>query len=257
MANEQSAQQLEAALDVFLNGEAGIQFESLLHFAEPLFELYQVDLRSSLQKSERTAEELATMVAILETARLLWAFFSLPEQDRNKKIEDLERGLLGGSPTGPEERMDFLKLLSVMQARWESMPASMKRPPREAPTAKAPSFDLLLSNYDPIHVSAAAGQPSNRYGPEDLEPAEAQALFARPLLNEAGVAQDPDRLEDAMARANAYWQLAQVSTQRFDEELRSIKEQFAANAAEKEQIEEEAEEMVDRFYELFPEQKDG
>ena len=255
MTDSHSVEELQNALDVYLNGETGIRFEALVHFADPLFRLYQIDLRSSLQKDQatRTAEELATLLAILETARLLWAYLSLNEAERERKLEELERGLLGGEPSGKEERMDFLRLLSVMQKQWESMPPGMRDAHETEAGAPVPSFDLLLASYDPLQVSATS--PSSAlYGPDNLEPAEAQALFARPLLKDPQVLHNPDELESAMARAKAYWDLAQVSPEQYDEQLSALKQRFA-NGVDEQQIEKEAQQMTSRFFELFPEKQ--
>ena len=254
MTDSQSVQELQEALDVYLNGETGIRFEALVRFADPLFKLYQIDLRSSLRKDQatRTAEELATLLAILETARLLWSYFSLNEAEREHKLEELERGLLGGEPSGREERMDFLQLLSVMQEQWESMPADMRDAEVET-GVPAPSFNLLLASYDPVQVNASSTS-SARYGPDDLEPAAAQALFARPLLEDPQVLQNPDELESAMARAKAYWDLAQAPRDQYDEQLSALKHRFA-NGVDEQQIEKEAQQMTSRFFELFPEKQ--
>jgi len=61
---------LQETLDTFLNDEAGVPFDQLADFAEPLFDLYQVDMRASLAnaQSDGRTDELASLVAVLETA---------------------------------------------------------------------------------------------------------------------------------------------------------------------------------------------
>src|SRR5690554_4480214 len=72
MAESKSVAKLERTLDGYLSGQSGIKFDVIARFAEPLFDLYELEPRSGLERGSeaRSASELAMMLSVLETARL-------------------------------------------------------------------------------------------------------------------------------------------------------------------------------------------
>ncbi len=245
---------LREALQAYLDGKTGIRFATLAHFAEPLFNLYEIDPRASLNtdRSSRDAEELATLLSVLETARLLWGYFLLDETVSRSYFPELERCLLGCN-ADEEERSDFLTLLSIMEDHYFSM-AATERTAARVPGYALPPFGALLENYD---ASSSAGESfpgiDTRYGPDALELPDALALFARPLLDNLEALDDPDAFENTLARANSYWDLAQTPRDAFEVRLDHIARSYGRTPPEMQRIKQEALEMVSRFHELFPE----
>lgn len=248
MEKKDTARALHDELDAFLEDESGVPFHTLAQFAEPLFKLYQVDLRASLQKEpeKREADELAALLAVLETARLLWAFFGLTETTRQRKVKDLQHSLLGPDP-GEEEKLDFLDLLSVMQEQWNSVATE-----EDVASSSEETFDRLLAEYRPRSPQSSAQSASRQYGPDNLNPEEARALFARPLLEDPDVLENPERMEEAMDRADEYWNLAHASPAKRAHRIETLKERWADSPQEAEAVEAEAQQMIERFAELFP-----
>src|SRR5690554_4763789 len=255
MAESKSVAKLERTLDGYLSGQSGIKFDVLARFAEPLLDLYELEPRSGLERGSeaRSASELAMMLSVLETARLFWAFLLLDPAEADLHLPEFEARLLGDEAS-EEDRMDFIELIRVMQEQMEAMGESARRA-AEVPEHPLPCFEELLDRYGLLHSSDATVAVSPRFGPNQLELPDALALFARPLLDDLGIEQDPDALEEALARANAYWDLAQAAPEEFDRLLYTIKRSFATNRAEADRIEAEARLMVARFHSLFPEQR--
>lgn len=255
MPESKSIAKLERTLDGYLSGHSGIQFDVLARFAEPLFDLYELEPRSSLERGSeaRSASELAMMLSVLETARLFWAFFLLNPAEADLHLPEFEARLLGDEAS-EEDRMDFIELIRVMEEQWESIEESVRQT-AIVPDHPLPCFEELLDRYGLLHSSDATVAVSPRFGPNQLELPDALALFARPLLDDLGIDQDPDALEETLARANAYWDLAQASPDEFDRLLYTIKRSFAMNRAEADRVDSEARLMVERFYTLFPEQR--
>ena len=94
-----------------------------------------------------------------------------------------------------------------------------------------------------------------RYGPEKLDVPEAFALFARPILDNDALYEDPDSLDDAMSKAQAYWDLAHVPANNLEAQIQIIAAQRSSKHESAAQIEKEALLMIERFHELFPEHK--
>lgn len=245
---------LKEALDVYLSGRSGIRFDSLMRFAGPLFDLYDVDWRSIGRPSaRRDLDEISTMVAVLDVARLLWAFFALGQDDSIGALPELEDALLGAG-AGDEERSNFLVLLSLLEEHWQQFTPEDRARAEDTPGYSLPEFETLLQDF-PVRTFKLPTRAKNVFGPSRLDLSEALAIFAEPLLGSADLGSDPDLVEDRVARAQAYWELAMTPPDAYDEELERIIEGFARTSAERETIRAEAERMVQRFYTLFPEQR--
>jgi hypothetical protein len=240
---------LRAALQTYLNGESGIQFSVLARFAEPLFELYDVDPRAGIERGRehRDAAELATLLAVLETARVLWAYFSL-EPTAAEEAQDRLQAILVGQDVSQEANEAFLAFLSLMATHWYGL-ADEERAGALVPGFSLPPFHHLVEQYREKN-----GEPESRagrFGPDELELTDALALFARPLLEDERTLADPDALERALTRASAYWDLAQASPACYEEQLSLVVLNLSGCADERAQLEHEARRMVMRYRELF------
>jgi hypothetical protein len=65
---------------------------------------------------------------------------------------------------------------------------------------------------------------------------------------------DPDALEERMALATAYWELAHMPDPARGDKLQSVLHRFADSPPEREQLRDQARSMLERFEELFPDQ---
>ncbi|MEX0821592.1 MAG: hypothetical protein WD021_05560 [Rhodothermales bacterium] len=248
---EQRINVLREALDVYLSGRSGIRFDALMRFAGPLFDLYDVDWRADDRTDalSRDRDELATMVAVLDTARLLWAFMELGDEEHLSLLPKLEDALLGPG-AGDEERSNLLVLLSLLEEHWTSFSPDERRAALETPGYALPTFDMLLDEYQGRQPLPSRHRVT--YGPDDLELPEALATFARPLLDDPTIADQPNLVEDRIERAQAYWDLATSDEADFDHQLQRILETFADSEREQASIRKEAHRMVARFHQLFP-----
>lgn len=247
---------LRDALDVYVSGRSGLRFEALARFAGPLFDLYDVDWKSDEpHAADRDWAELTTMLAVLDTARLLWSFFTLDDEASLQMLPDLEDALLGRG-AGDEERSDVLVLLSLMEGHWQQFTPEERAQAEQTPGYTLPPFELLLDEYEGRSSRDSFGEPV-RYGPEGLDLPEALALFAQPLLEDPGVQKDPDGLEERIARAQAYWELAMAPPEEYETELARILQTFANNPEEHDAIRREARIMMQRYRRLFPERPGG
>jgi hypothetical protein len=232
---------------VFVNEDTGVRFESLVLFAEPLFELYDLDATDAfdLRSSPGSADEAT--VAVLEAGRLLWAYFSLPAGARDKYHDALADQLLGPDHA-PDEEADFEMVLDRMQEQWDMLEPE-DRELAEGVGARTLTFEELL-----VHPAFAAPIPAREegvgYGPDRLSELEAQALFAQPLLDAAA---EPEAMEAAMERANAYWELAKRPRDERESGVKAIVQAYASAAAERDLLKQEALQMLQRFDALFPE----
>lgn len=243
---------LREALDVYLSGRSGVRFQDLVRFAGPLFDLYDIEWRTTdaADSLERDREELSTMVAVLDTARLLWAFFSLDDERSVELLPNLEDALLGPG-AGDEERSNLLILLSLLEEHWQTFTSMDRRRAEATPGYTLPDFETLLSDFSEGEDTSPSDERS-RYGPERLELPEALALFAEPLLEDQAAKNDPDVLEERIARAQAYWDLAQAPRDQFEHELRRIQDEFSRSDFDAESVRREASRMVRRYRNLFP-----
>lgn len=247
---------LREALDVYVSGKSGVRFEALARFAGPLFDLYEVEWKSNERSTaKRDRDELATMLAVLETARLLWSFFLLDDERALQMLPELEDALLGRS-AGDEERSNVLVLLSLMESHWQQFTSKERAEAEQTPGYTVPPFHALLNEYrgkSPKEMSIEA----SRFGQDNLDLPEAMALFAQPLLEDAGAEGNPDALEQQIARAQAYWELASAPPEEYDVELARILDAFARTESERAAIRREADTMMQRYRRLFPERPGG
>ena len=231
-----------------LDEETGIRFESLALFAEPLFAHYDLDATAAFEvRAEGDADE-ATL-AVLEAARVLWAYFSLPQRERTARRDDLATFLLGPDAASDDEA-DLDALLDAAESHWDLLtPDDIAL--AEQVDAETLGFDALL-NHPAFMVPGEAESASERaYGADRLGEMEARALFAQPLLERE---HDPDALDAAMERADEYWTLAQLHGVEHDAYLDVLGEAIALGDDEAARIRGEAEAMTARFRSLFPEQ---
>ena len=241
------------ALDVtqkarlFVDELTGVRFESLVLFAEPLFELYDLDATDAFQLRSDPGSADEAIVAVLEAGRLLWAYFALPKSRREKAHDALADQLLGPDHS-PEEEADFDMVLDRMQDQWDLLTPE-DREVAEDVAAPAMGFADLLAH--PAFAAPLATRDEGRtYGADRLNEVDAQALFAQPLLD---ASDDPDAVEASMERAHAYWELAHRPAAERQPGLRALVSEFARTEPERETIMQEALQMLQRFDALFPE----
>jgi len=252
MSSEPAPSSLQAALDAYLDDAMGVRFDALSRFAEPLFELYGVDLQVSLSKRSdaRSPDEVNTILTVLDTARLFWAYFSLDEDEQEHYHADLKECLIGTAPD-PDAEASFHELMDLMRTRWAALPSSLRAHACDTAPSSLPSFEKLLDQH--AAPTADTADDTDRYGPKQLEQPEALALFAQPLLDDPDVHTDPEALESRMARATAYWDLAHAAPDDRERKLQAVLHRFANSSDEREQLQQEAREMLERFEDLFPE----
>lgn len=245
---EARREHLTAAL---LDGETGVQFESLVLFAEPLFSQYGLDIAEAFEMRTDTKAVSDEALALLETARMLWAFFSLPPAERAPRRPALTEQLIGASPT-EEERLDLATLLNTAEVHWQALlPTEIEAAQKTG--HRTLDFDALREH--PAFRMGEPGEPASAvgFGPTGLSEAEARALFAQPLLEDPDVLTDPDAFETALSRAEAYWTLICSLNGNVDEDIRRFARREAASKEEQKAVEREAHDMLNRFRELFPE----
>lgn len=229
---------------IFTREQTGLRFESLVLFAEPLFTAYGLDVSDAFALKDDPSRADEPTVAVLEAARLFWAYFSLPLAERDNRLAVLQRHLLGPEHSIDDEA-DLDDLLDEMLGAWNILEAE-ERELAEDVDHTTPGFDELLKH--PLFAEAEGGHAEGAYGSERMSEVEARALFAQPLLDHA---ENPDEMDDAMDRANAYWDLAHAPAEAREEHLESVLGEFATSAGKREQIRAEAERMLARFRELF------
>lgn len=229
-------------VDALLSGETGVQYESLALFAEPLFTLYDLDPADAF--TLRTEPETAgdEVVALMEAARVLWAFFSLPPAERGHRRQALAAQLVGEEA----ERDDMLDLEGVIEAaevHWQALL------PEEIEMAQDTGHDTLdfdaLLHHPAFRIETEPDPAHAGFGTGELSETEARALFAQPLLEDPEVLIDPDAFDDALVRADVYWQAARRGTSA------GAVARHLADGGEPDVAEAEA--MLARYRELFPE----
>ncbi len=224
---------------VLVGGETGVLYESLALFAEPLFGLYDLDASDAFRLRTEPDAVGDDTVALLETARVLWAFFSLPPSERAHQRSALAAQLVGDE-VGDDEMMGLDGLLDTAEIHWQAML------PEEIEMAQQTGHPVVgfedLLHHPAFRVGVEAEDASHAgYGPDGLSETEARALFAQPLLDDPEVLLDADAFEAALARADDYWSLGRDGGDP------------AAYASETDADAEEAARMAARFAELFPE----
>ncbi|MDX1418600.1 MAG: hypothetical protein R3181_01420 [Rubricoccaceae bacterium] len=233
---------------LLVEGRTGVSYDALVLFAEPLFEQYGLDLADAfaLKADPRAADP--EVLAVLEAARVLWAFFSLPLAERARRRNALAAQLVGPAPS-EDDWLDIEALLDAMSPYWKAMlPEEIAR--AEATGHPTLDFDALLA-HPAFHLDGDHGPRA--YGPDALSEIEARALFAQPLLDDPSTLTDPEAFEDAMERINAYWALAQIPAADRESALRDASGALAGHGGDLGDVEREARRMVERFHVLFPE----
>lgn len=248
---------LREALDVYVSGRSGIRFDALMRFAGPLFDLYDVEWRADDEADalSRDEDEMSTMIAVLDTARLLWTFFSLNDDQGLDVLPDLEDALLGRA-AGDEERSNLLVLLSLLEEHWRMFSPTDRAKAEDTPGYTLPNFETLLADYEgrsrPLPRPRTAA-----FGPEHLDVPEALAIFAEPLVRDPAIQDNPDLVEERVERAQAYWDLATAPDEEYEEQLLRIEDSFATSDQDRRAVREEAERMVARFRKLFSDRADS
>ena len=236
--------------EALLSGETGVQYEALALFADPLFTLYDLDAADAFRlRSEPDAVGDDT-VALLETARVLWAFFSLPPSERAHRRPSLAAQLVGEDPSD-EDWMGLDGLIEAAEIHWQALL------PEEVEAAQATghptlAFDDLL-HHPAFRVGPEAEDATHAgFGDKGLSEIEARALFAQPLLESPDVMEDPDAFDRALARADDYWALARSAGGDPDAAARAFADGHA-DGDDAGRVREEAARMIRRYRELFPE----
>ena len=227
-----------------VDGETGVLYESLALFAEPLFGIYELDASDAFRLRTDPGAVADDTVALLETARVLWAFFSLPPSERAHKRAALASQLVGDEPSD-EDWMGLDGLLETVEIHWQALL------PEEIEAAQSTGHAVLgfddLLHHPAFRVGPEAEDATHAgFGATSLSEIEARALFAQPLLEDPALMDDPDAFENAMQRADAYWALARDAGADAEAAATEFAEGDADEAAE-------AMLMIQRFRELFPE----
>lgn len=240
-AGEALAARKARLAEALVSGETGVQYEALALFAEPLFTLYELDPSEAFSLRAGPAEADEETVALLETARVLWAYFSMPPAERAHRRPALAAQLVGENPT-EDDWLSLDALLDTASIHWQALL------PEEVEAAETTGhaslgFDALLRH--PIFQIGDAESASDAlgFGPDALSDVEARAQFAQSLLDTVG--DDTDDLESALARADSYWTLAQGDDP--DADLRAFAERQPDPAAALS----EGRRMLARYRELF------
>ncbi len=229
---------------ILVGGETGVAFASLALFAEPLFSLYDLDAEDAFRLATEPEATADDTVALLETARVLWAFFSMPAAERSHKRQALAAQLVGEDPS-EEDWLSLDGLLDAVLVHWKALL------PDEIAAAEQTGhptldFDDLL-HHPAFRVGTEATDATHAgFGPDGLSEVEARALFAQPLLDAAHPEAD-DAFEEALARADDYWHLATTAGPDAAAAGRAFARQSPGTSAA------EAEAMIERFRALFPE----
>lgn len=229
-----------------VEGETGVQYETLALFAEPLFTMYELDATDAFRLRTEPEAVGDDTVALLETARVLWAFFSLPPSERAHKRQALAAQLVGEDPSD-DDWMALDGLIETVGVHWQAL---LQEEVDAAQDTGHPvlGFDDLL-HHPAFRVGTEDDDATHAgFGPDGLSETEARARFAQPLLDDPAVMTDPDAFEAALARADAYWDLARDPAPDPD----AFARQHAAGD-DRQRLADEARAMVERFRELFPE----
>ena len=231
-----------AIVDALLSGETGVQFESLALFAEPLFTLYELDPAEAftLRTSPGTVED--ETVALMETARVLWAFFSLPKASRAHRRQALVEQLVGGEATS-DDLLDLDGVIEAAEVHWQALL------PEEIDMAQATGHPVLgfddLVHHPAFRVESDPDPAHAGFGEGELSESEARALFAQPLLEAPEVMLDAEAFDSAIERADAYWGAARTGAT-----PEAVARALASGDGEPDV--DEARRMLARYAELFP-----
>lgn len=233
---------------VLSKGETGVQYESLALFAEPLFALYELDAADAFRLREDPTTVPDDAVALMETARVMWAFFSLSPAERAHKRQALASQLVGEDPS-EEDWISLDGLIEMLEIHWQAL---LQEEINAAQQTGHPTldFDALLHHpafrvTDELHDATTAG-----FGPSGLSEVEARALFAQPLIEDPEVLIDPDAFDAALGLADEYWSLAQSTEGDPAPAAQAFAREHAGDRSA-EDLEREAVQMIERYRELF------
>ena len=238
---------IQITLDLYKSGKAGVPIDTLWQFACPIFDHYQLELDIDPNTEVRTGnvEDMTLVLDILETASMIWDFCCLGESEKKPAREVLRANLLGNNPS-PGEKSQFSHLLGSMELLWSSLSQS----PIPSDSTQKPCNDHGSSDRQTMSL---AQNGSTHYGPDKLDIPDAFALFSRPLIDNDLATADPLYLEDAMMRAQAYWDLAHAPRDQFDHNLESLVIHINQTSTYSLDVKEEALFMIKHFKSLFPE----
>ena len=233
-----------------LAGETGLRFESLVLFAEPAFRRFELDLADAFALRESPDAADAEVVAMLEAARLMWAYFELEPAGRARRRIALAVHLLGAEPS-EDDWVEVEAVLDATEPYWEAML------PEERAAARQPGVDWLdwdaLTEHPSYRLDEEAHGVARGYGRDGLSELEARAVFAQPLLETAAASGDADALEAAMDRASHYWHVAQAPEEDRTNALADAIAELAPTPEERPALADEARRMLARYQELFGE----
>ena len=229
-------------VDALREGETGVQFESLALFAEPLFTLYELDPAQAFSLKTDPAQADDEVVALMEAARVLWAFFSLSPSSRAHRRQALAAQLVG-EDAEPDDMLDMEGVIEAAEVHWQALL------PEEIEMAQNTGhpvldFDALL-HHPAFRIETEPDPAHAGFGSGELSETEARALFAQPLLDDPEVMLDPDAFDSALERADAYWEAARTGLEPANV-ARHLADGGDADV-------EEAQRMIARYGELFPE----
>ncbi len=226
----------DQALEAFVREDTGVPFEPLVRFATPLFEAYGVEPGRALALQTATEPDVfpEELLLVLETARLIWAYFALEGDAVIEALPQIEGALLQGDVT-ERDRVALHLLLARLEDGWHELES--ERLPRPN-CCEAPSFDVLLTRY------AQLFPPETESSPHD---AEALAAFAQPLLDQPGLAEDLDAFNRQMELAHALFELAHAPAEEHELLLNRIARRFPDDA---ERLPELARELTARYHTL-------
>jgi hypothetical protein len=229
--------------------ETGVRFESLVLFAEPLLQLYELEAEEAFRLRDRPDEADESVIAVIEAARLLWAYFSLDPSERLARRPVLAAHLVGPEPS-EEDEADLDALIESTAPHWRAL---SKEEVRFAEDVEAPTLDFDALASHPAFDISFGEREDGTYGPQGLGELEARALFAQPLLEDERALADPDVFDAIMERASDYWHLAQLPEHEQQAYLNALARAHAGTPEDVDRVREEAGRMVARFYTLFPE----
>ncbi|MBX2818149.1 MAG: hypothetical protein KTR29_00665 [Rhodothermaceae bacterium] len=238
---------IQITLDLYRSGKAGVPIDTLWQFSCPILNHYQLELNID-PGSDVTAENIedaSLMLDILETASMIWDYCVLEPKKKLSALDTLTNDLLGHSPERTEAEQ-FMHLLSNMESLW----LTLSKDAENTDPNWSPCEDSTWDSSTPISTNG-----TSHYGPDSLDIPEAFALFSRPLLDNDAVNSDPDLLEEAMTRAEIYWELAHVPSDQLDRHLNRLAEGNPLSSTPGKTLKEEALSMIEHFYQLFPERK--
>ncbi len=235
-------------LDLYRNGKSGIQYAKLQQFSQPILSHYQIELGVSFadQVTQNNLEDMTLLLDVLETATILWEYCSLNQATKPMAFNNLKESLLGPHPSR-EELAQFPILVAAMEEKWSQLFEGEASPNGHAIAAGPVAH--------PLDAPFVSTNGTAHYGPEKLDLPEAFALFARPLLDNEALYEDPESLDDAMTKAQAYWDLAHLPQDQIDQQIGGIANTYSTSSFSPDLVKKEALQMVLRFHELFPEHK--